>query len=217
MNSRQTLRALLLAAAAVLTNTVASAMPIDTLFNTGVDAAGATLANNAADSHYKLTAVPSGTTDVRVATSANGFPIPPWIGDNALSAWIGPNSGISLDGPGGNYTYETTFDLSGLLASTASIAGRWSVDNTGIDIVLNGVSTGSAAAGFGGFDAFNIASGFIDGLNTLDFIVYNESGPTGLRVEMTGAADGTPVPEPISLAILGSGLFAAGLFRRKRA
>ncbi len=217
MNLRQTLRTLLLATAAILGTTVASyAAPI-TLFNTGVDEAGTPLGNTAADPHYILTSVPSGTSGVRVANSSNGFPIPPWIGDNSLSAWIGPNSDAALNGPIGDYIYETTFNLSGLTASTASIAGQWSVDNAGSDILLNGVSSGSTAAGFNKFDAFKITNGFHDGLNTLDFVVRNFGGPTGLRVEMTGTADSTSVPEPVSLAVLGSGLFAAGLFRRKRA
>jgi len=54
--------------------------PITTLFNTGVDAAGVSLADNALELHYTLTAGPVTGTPF-VATSANGFPIPPWIGD----------------------------------------------------------------------------------------------------------------------------------------
>lgn len=215
---------LLLAAAAIITTATASqAVPIGSLFNTGVNSSGLVLANFESETHYTLTSAPSGSpTSLRVATEANGFPIPPWVGDNSVSAWVGPSDSADLSGPVGLYTYHTTFDLTGLLASTASISGQWSVDNQGFDILLNGVSNGSTATDFSSFYAFSLLSGFVDGVNTLDFIVNNQGGPTGLRAEATGSADRAalldevPVPEPVSLAILGSGLLAAGLLRRKQ-
>lgn len=211
----------MLATAALLISTAASqATPITSLFSTGVDAAGVSRANNAAELHYTLVAAPAtAVTALRVATSANGFPIPPWLGDTATSAWIGPDSGGTndLDGPKGDYTYRTTFDLSGLQASTASIIGKCSADNFGVDILLNGGATGFTAGEFQSYYNFSIASGFIAGVNTLDFIVTNGGGPTGLRVDLAGTADSMAVPEPISLAILGSGLFCTALLRRRRA
>jgi len=219
-------RILLLATAVVLTSAaVTHAGPITTLFNTGVDANGTPRANLASETHYTLVGVPAGgVTGLRVATSANGFPIGPWVGDNASSAWIGPDSGGANDlgGPAGQYDYRTTFDLSGFNPKTVSIAGLWSVDNAGIDILINGVSTGNTIGdpasgdvqGFRSFYAFNVTNGFLSGVNTLDFIVLNQSGPTGLRVQAAGMAE---VPEPISLAVLGSGLLALGMIRRRHA
>jgi hypothetical protein len=104
--------------------------------------------------------------------------------------------------------------------ATAVLIGQWATDNTGSDIVINGVSTGHTAAGFGGWSSFTLSSGFIAGVNTLDFIVYNvpqEFGnPTGLRVEMSGTADpNSQVPEPVSLVLLGTGLVAFGMLRRR--
>ena len=216
MTVRLTLTAIAVAALACLTATGAQAIPLNTFYNTGVDDAQATLANYATETHYMIVSAPAGSAfGIRVATSANGFPIPPWLGDNSLSAWIGPNSDSALNGPVGQYDYQTTFDLTGFDASTAALSGRWSVDNAGIDILINGVSTGQTAGGFDAFSTFSISTGFIAGINTIDFLVQNAGGPTGLRVEGALTADATvsDVPEPMSLAILGVGLVGAGMVR----
>lgn len=172
------------------------------------------MANNAAELHYTLVTVPSGTsTSVRIATSANGFPIPPWLGDSSTSAWIGPTGATDLTGGAGNYDYRTTFTLSATDAAVASIAGRWSVDNAGVDILLNGASTGNNAADFQSFYNFSINNGFVAGVNTLDFIVNNAGGPTGLRTELVGVIR---IPEPASMMLLATGLLGVVLSRRER-
>src|SRR5260370_9580375 len=178
---------------------------ISTLFNTGVDGTGTPLSNNAAEMHYTLVSVPSGTTSLRVATSANGFPIGPWLGDDSLSAWIGPASDGSLDGPVGNYDYRTTFDLTGFDPATASIAGQWSMDDTGVDILINGVSISPAWSNFTTSTSFSFNSNFVAGINTLHFLSTNGGGPTGLRVEMSGPAHPPApplVPSPATMVLL---------------
>ena len=187
------------------------------LFNTGVDSTGTPLSDGTVgDPHYTLTSVPAGSTSaIRIITSAGGFPIGPFIGDNALSAWIGPNNDEDLNGPNGSYIYRNTFDLTGFDPSTAAIMGEWSTDNNGLDILINGFSLGFTtgfAAFSSGFSPFTITSNFNSNINTLDFVVNNgdvdiEGGPTALRVQMTGTADPRgQVPEPASLALTGLGL-----------
>lgn len=175
--------------------------PLPGLFNTGVNDLGAPLADDAVDPHYRLT---FGGTAAYVATEAGGFPIPPWLGSNSMSAWVSPAADTSgpSDGAGTyNYRYETTFDLTGFNPATARLAGRWATDNQGLDILINGLSTGqSNSVQFAAWTPFQITSGFAAGTNRLVFVVNNGSpgsvpgsDPTGLRAEVWGAAsiDGT--------------------------
>jgi hypothetical protein len=191
------------------------------LYNTGVDSTSTPLSDGTVgDPHYSLVSVPTGsTTDILVRTSSGGYPIPPYIGDDSKSNWIGPNNDHYLDGPIGNYDYQTTFTLVGNPA-TASITGGWSTDNSGVEILLNGVNTGIPGTDFTQFEEsfapFTISSGFQSGVNTLDFIVNNGGGPTALRVEMDGSV--SAVPEPSGIALLGLSIvcLAVGYAARKR-
>lgn len=223
MKSAKIFSASLIFFAAVVLLPTASAAIIPTLFNTGVDNAGSPLANGTiGDPHYDLITKPTTSTDfIRVITSAGGFPIGPWIGDNTLSAWIGPNNNDDLVSPAGTYIYRTTFDLTGYDISTAIINGQWSTDNNGLDIFINGNSLGFTTANnqFSlGFAPFTINSGFVPGINTLDFMVNNggtASNPTGLRTQMIGEADFLPIPTPGVAWLIGIGMIAI-LTARKR-
>ena len=203
------------------------------LFNTGVDASGVSRADgSSADLHYTLTDTSSGNALATiVGTSTGGFPIGPWLADNSISAWIAPliqGAGRFGGVNGATYDYQTTFDLTGFNPATASIAGQWSTDDQGIDILINGVSTGQATplASYASWTAFSINSGFISGVNTLDFVVYNALSdccgyptgydPTGLRVELTGAAVATPLPATWTTMLVGLGLFGFVAYRRKK-
>jgi hypothetical protein len=162
-----------------------------------------------------LVSVVGGTTTTLVRQAAGGFPIPPYIGDDSLFAWIGPFNDTQIDGPGGRYDYQTTFDLTGLDPMTALLTGQWAADDQGLDILINGVSTGSTSAGFSAWSSFSISSGFVAGVNTLDFLVNNGSGPTGLRVEVSGTADASGTPEPASMMLMCAGLTGLWLVRRR--
>lgn len=191
----------------------AQAVPIS-IFNTGVNGVGAVLPDGTlGDAHYSLISLPGGTSTLRVRRASGGYPIPPWVGDNSLSAWIGPNNTTQLDGPAGTYIYRTTFDMTGLDLSTAGLVGRWATDDPGTNILINGISTGITSAGYTSFTNFSINSGFVAGINTLDFYVLNGGGPTGLRVEISGTAQLLPVPGTVFL--LGLGLLLAGALRRR--
>lgn len=216
-----TLKRLLAAVPVFVFTASVRAAAIPGLFNAGVDGAGAALSHGSVDSHYCLISAPSGgTTSMSVHTSAGGHPIDgSWIGDSTVSAWIGPNTGAAA-GPVGGYVYRTTFDLTGFDPATASISGRWSADNSG-GINLNGASTGATANSFSAYSPFSINSGFVAGINTLDFLVNNASigaggfNPTGMRLEILSSSV-TAVPEPSTSMLLLAGLAFAGVVAQRR-
>lgn len=200
------------------------------LFSTGVNASGTPLADGTiGDPHYTITSAPAGSTDIRVRTSAGGFPIGPWLGDNGTSAWVGPNNSSALNSPPGTYTFETSFTLpAAYQAGSAVISGGWATDNPGVDILLNGnslVASGDLGAselsgGFGGFTSFSFGPGvpfFNAGTNALSFQFQNagsSANPAGLRVDNLRGTFAVPEPStPLLLLFCGITLF--GRRRRK--
>jgi hypothetical protein len=188
------------------------------LYNTGVDPTGATLAAGSTDAHYQLFSQPGpqGFT-ATVQDASIGAPIPPWVGNTGTSAWIGLNS-ASSSGPVGTYDYRTTLDLTGIAHDWVNITGQWTTDNEGLDILVNGISTGNSIAygspgnySFDHLTPFTLNTNFVDGVNTIDFVVYNSEvgaspngpNPTGVQVEFDSATAATP--EPGTLAMLMSG------------
>jgi hypothetical protein len=144
-----------------------------------------------------------------------------WIANSSTSKWIAP-SADETNSNAGTFTYQETFSLYGFDPTTAVLSGAWATDNTGV-IMLNGVVVGSSSSSYTTLTPFTISSGFLPGLNTLDFVVTNApfagTNPTGLRVDLTGTATAVPVPEPESVAFLGLGLATLGALRlgRRRA
>jgi PEP-CTERM motif len=198
----------------------ASAATITGLFNTGTDAAGNALAggDGVIDPHYRI----QSTTDGIVGAQAVTFRDNRYGSDDATSRWV---SLTSNGYPGRNTTiYRTTFSLAGFIASTAQVTGRFGADNIG-RIIFNGVDQGIRIENsFGHFlPSFSLTSGFLGGLNTLDFLV--EDGPSGpptaLHVAgLAGTADltnvaGVPEPSAWALMIAGFGLTGAAMRRRR--
>lgn len=167
------------------------------IFATGVLSSGSLAPDGSVDAHYSLIAsgdlsAPGSSAPVSVAASSPIQPNGPWAKDGPNSKWISPLAAANTGLNPGTYIYQTTFDLTGLDPTTASLNGNIGADNS-VVILLNGQVVGNAA-GFTGLTPFSIGSGFINGVNTLDFVVTNAgstSSPTSFRVEFSSATANT--------------------------
>ena len=196
-----------------LTGTSGGAAPapgsITGLFNTGLDGNGSPAPDASGEAHYTLASTPSGTGGTPFVTMQK-FPIinGAWMLDTNTSKWISPSADESLyTDPAGPYTYQTTFTVTGD-PTTVSITGRLAGDDSVTAIILNGQTVATnVAGGFQSWYAFNIASGFKTGTNTLQFVVVNagtSSNPSGFRCEMTGTSGGPVAAGNIARKAAGS-------------
>lgn len=201
----------------------AGAATISGLFNTGVLNDNTPAPYGSVDLHYTLISSPDANFPGPNAIVADPIAAGYWMANSSASRWIGPalNQGYpsgAASHAGGSYTYRISFDLTGFDPGTTLISGGWAADNSGTAILLNGISTGNPTGGYSSLAPFTLGSGFVAGINTLDFIVYNipsgGSNPTGLRVEFQSAT-AAPVPAPAAAWLFGSGLLGLiGIGRR---
>ncbi|MEO6033980.1 MAG: immunoglobulin domain-containing protein, partial [Verrucomicrobiota bacterium] len=167
------------------------------VFGTGLNADSTLADNGTVDLHYILGSSidPSFPGPDAIVVTDGQFPIPPWVASGPNSKWIAPQAAQNIGNLDGNYTFQTFINLTGVDLSRFRLSGQWAVDNTGLDILVNGVSTGITSPGFGSLTPFVITSGLVQGTNTLDFVMNNAPpgvNPTGLRVDLAGLIDLRP-------------------------
>lgn len=193
------------------------------LFNTGVDAGGALADRGTVDAHWRIVAGPGITSpqnayilnDQSVGNAYYQLPSSQWIANSAS----GTDASVYQ-----LYIYELSFDLTGYDPTTATLSGLWGVDNVG-NVLLNGVgATGTGDLmlrsvdhhNFQNAHAFTITSGFIAGVNRLQFEIGDTGGVTGLNVsDLSLSATPNAVPEPGSLSLLALGVLGLWLRRRR--
>lgn len=185
--------------------------PVPGIFGTGLSAAGALLGDGEVDPHYVLTASADPSFPGPDAITVNAvWPIQSgvWALNGPNSRWISAQADQSaaVGNLPGDYTYATTFDLTGVDLSKFELVGAWATDNVGTDILINGTSTGiSNTAQFAVLTPFTVTTGFVNGVNTLEFVVNNapdpnapeNPGPTGLRADLKGYLNLTPAGKAV--------------------
>lgn len=171
------------------------------VYGTGVADDGSLLEPGVIDTHYRLVTSADETAPGPDAWVLNdGWPIQAgvWMLNGPASKWIGPQPDQATGNAEGEYVYETRFTLSGVDVSRVRVLGGWATDNTGLDILVNGQSTGFTASGFAALAPFTIASGLVAGENVLRFRMSNlpaTPNPTGLRVDLRAIVE-TAVTAP---------------------
>ena len=161
------------------------------VFGTGLDASGNPLALGSSDPHYQIEI--AGNPQAVVLNP----PDPGYFPNDLASEWVWQNA----DSQPANVTltFRTTFDLTGFDPRTAVISGLWATDNSGLDMRLNGHSTGIALPNSLGTNysllhsfAIHDPAFFQNGINTLEFVVEDTGGVAGFRAQLTGTATPTP-------------------------
>lgn len=169
--------------------TSSAPLTIGGLFPTGVDNERVPLDGLSVDPHYKLV----GSADVPGLTPEDpgdayvmveGYPIQPgiWVENSTASKWISVQGSNGGNGGAGDFTFRTTANLREVDLSTAVLDLKWAADNS-VVLKLNGVAVSAPSPSFTSYLTLNVASGFVAGENTLDFVVNNGGGPLGLRVD----------------------------------
>jgi hypothetical protein len=191
----------------VLSLRAMSAAPITGLFNTGQSTTGS------ADNHWTVVAPPGAGQVISPV-----YVYSTWLPNTAASSWewvtnTGQPSGTSSAPV--TYTFRTLFILDSTLnPATAVITGRWATDNVGTEIQVNGLSFDQTSPGFNAWSGYTLNSGFVAGLNVLDFVVQDYGVLGGIRIEFSSAdADlsAVPSPEPATSLLLGVALVALGV------
>lgn len=157
--------------------------------NTGIGGDGNPLPLGAPDPRWLVT-LPSGATITPVA-----YTDPAYLPNSPESSWLSLSSDTDRIDPVGVYVWRTTIVIPpDINPARLTIKGRWSSDNQGLDIRVNGVSTGHShddLFAYTQWSEFTLTGPFRTGVNTIEFVVFNSPelgfprNPTSLRVEFT--------------------------------
>ncbi len=176
------------------------------LFNTGV----MELKEGDVDPHWQIVAA-TGDPHFRprnaVVTVVNVIDNK-YLPNGFRSQWISTAGDMPKLPNKATYTFRTTFDLPELVPGTAALRGQFMADDQVTAIRLNGhpVRVPGPRSGpvFEDFQQFAISEGFVEGANTLEIDVLNDSllgdnappNPMLLRVELEGTytSDGHSSP-----------------------
>ncbi len=170
------------------------------------------------------------TSAVVVTASPGGWAAVPTEGG---ARYISVNQSASAGGAVGEnpryqYTFRTTFDMTGLnpVGASLTLTNFW-LDNYWVGYSLNGSALASgdmsptpAEPNGGNWTTpftLTIGEGFQSGVNTLDLVIQGNGSTDGILVEgMLTSGAVTTTPEPATLLLVGSGFAVVGVVARRR-
>ena len=171
------------------------------VYSTGMQDFTTQFANGQEDTHYRVISQPASFCPPTNAFARVKSDDVLWVPTDSDSTWIRPACAVNNTPPSGRYIYRTSFTLSesDLSSNCPSLYFTFAADNKVTNVYLNGIAQNiqgiSSVTVWSGTGT--IHSGFVQGLNNLDFHVWNDEGATGLRVAITGElfrADLLPSP-----------------------
>jgi hypothetical protein len=148
------------------------------------------------DPNWQITSVPNDplwTPEQAEVSDRLDFYVP----NDSKAAWVSTADDLPPVAPG-QYTFATTFDLSGFDPSSAHLHLNLSADDKVAEVRINGVAVPIPSSfpdhWFSPTYPLDIDTGFVSGVNRLEIIVYNEPGQSGglsqmgLRADVSGTA-----------------------------
>lgn len=138
--------------------------------------------SNGRDNSFQI--ISDSTGQIKAPAAAFVVGAPGWGASIAGAAWIAPSADQGNDRQGccsnTSDTYRTTVTISG---SPTGVSLNFTIAaDDYVDVYLNGakVYTHASTVMWNSLFTFSITSGLVTGTNTLDFVVTNGGGPTGM-------------------------------------
>ena len=185
------------------------------VYSSGIDLLGGI------DQRYAMTLNPYAPGSATANLNSAGY----LSANDSDSAWIGP-AFPNVHTPESVYRVRTLIDLTGVSLAGYSITGYWVSDNRGLDILVNGSSTGFTnngshpnppSASEDNRFVLDASSGLVAGVNVVEFEWGNgpaggagsqNPNPTHVRVDFIAAGSAVPM---LGLPALGGLVFAVAI------